>query len=96
MRQSKAFYGIPLLAVLAEVALAAVSPGGLKAHQMPLGACGIVLALLGIAWAADRDGLGALGYPRAIGRTGTPPFPSRFLARAVRLFGGFSVLTFVI
>jgi membrane-associated phospholipid phosphatase len=96
MKQSKAFYGIPLLAVLAGVALAAVSPGGLKAHQMPLGACGIVLALLGIAWAADRDGLGALGYPPAVGRTGAPPFPSRFLARAVRLLGGFSVLTFVI
>jgi membrane-associated phospholipid phosphatase len=95
-KQSKAFYAIPLLAVVAGVGLAAVLPGGLKAHQIPLGACGIVLALLGIAWAADRDGPGALGYPPAAGRHGAPPFPSRLLARAGRLFAGFSVLACVI
>jgi membrane-associated phospholipid phosphatase len=96
LTRGKAPIGLALATIIATIGWAAAAPGGLKAHQVQLGACGVVLALLGIAWAANRDGLAAVGYDRTAGREWAPLFASRSLARALLLFAGFLALALIV
>jgi hypothetical protein len=85
--------GLLLAALLCVILwLAVVAPGGARAHLAKIGTAGVVIAVLGIRWAAARDGLHALGGHRASeSGGGVAPLTSLLLVAVVYL-GAFLVL----
>lgn len=69
----------------------AVAPGGSKAHALPMGFCGLLLALLGVVGAARLDGLNAVGCVRP--EASEPAaYPKGAVWTGLTLFAGFLIL----
>lgn len=92
------FLGWSTLFLLLHVAQLLTRPGGAKAHLLELGLAGLLLSLLGIAWAGRTDGLRVLapgivaalhqnaGSPLRVALAGMVPFAAfLILAYLVRL-----------
>lgn len=80
--------GIVLLAMAIQLAL----PGGARAYPAGLGICGILLALVGVVFAAGADGDRALAPKAASGTARLRCRPYRALAAAAGLLSAFVAL----
>lgn len=74
----------------------ATSPGGPKAYRVELGVYGILVALLGVAWAARMDGRRALGAGVTEAWGQRPGAPQRLFLAGLLPFGGFLFLWWLI
>jgi membrane-associated phospholipid phosphatase len=75
---------------MAFIGAGVLAPGGAKAHAAELAIAGILLALLGVAWAAGRDGAAALGGGGGEGHPGLPP--AHAFRVGVLFLGGFLIV----